>query len=64
MRVKVIDYDDNDEILRCVCDLQDCFPDDDEGYHLARNEIDRSGRCWVGGGAAPLVLLMPEGERT
>lgn len=31
---------------------------DDEDIHRAANELRRSGRCWVAGGAQPLILLM------
>lgn len=60
MRVRVLDYPEGGaETLRCVCDLADCFPDDPEEQRHARAEIERAGRYWTGGGAAPLVLIMP-----
>ncbi len=65
MQVKIYDVDSQgNEAFRAQCDLHDCFPDDsrDENgnseFLAALNELTRSGRVWIGGGAAPLVLLM------
>lgn len=43
-----------------TCDLRDIYvgEDLDEEYFAARNELERIGRYWEGGGAAPLVLIM------
>lgn len=41
-------------------DLRDLMGDDLDGYEAARAEIMRAGRAWIGGGAAPLVLVMPK----
>jgi hypothetical protein len=38
--------------------LRDCFPDNEDDYHRAIDEIKLAGRVWVGGGAAPLFLLI------
>lgn len=60
MKVKVydIDKDDYKETLRTTCDLVECFPDRDAAYYVAIMELNRMGRCWCGGGAAPMTLLM------
>lgn len=62
MLVKVIDIDQvtGAETPRCECELRDCFPDadDDIDFILTEGTLKREGRCWIGGGAAPLVLLM------
>lgn len=60
MRVNVFDVNAcGEETLRCVCDLADCFPDDmGDEYEQARVELRDAGRFWIGGGAAPLVLLI------
>jgi hypothetical protein len=63
MRVKIYDTDkEGGEYLRCACDLSDVFdPSDGDGeYQITLSELKRSGRVWVGGGAAPLVLLMSD----
>jgi hypothetical protein len=42
-------------------ELRDCFPDDDQNdteYQNARDEIGQVGRAWIGGGAAPLFLVV------
>lgn len=60
MRVRIIDVDQNsgEHKERGECDLRDCFFNEEEAYEAARDEIRASGRVWIGGGAAPLVLLM------
>ncbi len=62
MFVKIFDVDNNTgaELLRTEsADLRECFPDvDDPEYHEARRELERAGRYWGGGGAAPRYLLM------
>ena len=57
MRVKV--FDGNDPLAEpvSVCDLAECFPDNDD-YLNALDELRASGRLWVGGGAAALFLLV------
>lgn len=35
-------------------DLRDVFPDDDESYRDAAEELQKNGRVWIGGGAAGL----------
>jgi hypothetical protein len=64
MIVKIFDYDPvAGEVFRAQCDLHECFPDDSRDpngvseFLVALGELNRSGRYWVGGGAAPLVLL-------
>ena len=41
-------------------ELAECFPGPENGDEsiLAQFELDRAGRYWGGGGAAPLFLLM------
>ena len=62
MFVKLYDCDQNGttETFRAQCELIECFPDapDDPEYQLALAELKRAGRYWVGGGAAPLTLLI------
>lgn len=43
--------------LRSQCDLTECFPDDPEGLRRAAFHIEAFGAAWVGGGAAPVVVL-------
>ncbi len=53
--------DDGHEHFERFSGLRDCFPDDDQNdtdYHSALDEIKRCGRVWIGGGAAPLFLLI------
>lgn len=45
--------------LRGVGDLTECFPDDPMSVADAEDQIAATGRTWHGGGAAPLVLLVP-----
>lgn len=59
MKVRVYNIDKtNAETLRCECYLSECYPDDQDGYLNAREELLKSGRYWEGGGAMPLTLLM------
>ena len=57
MRVKIYDYVGADEVYRDTCDLSEAAPDSDD-YQLTLAELQLMGRAWVGGGAAPLVLLI------
>jgi len=58
MTVTIYDLDANDiEQLRCTCQLDECFPDDQDEREAAAWELQRCGRYWAGGGAAPAVLL-------
>jgi hypothetical protein len=60
MKVKVYDVDTEPykETLRSTCTLDECFPERDAAYYVALVELNRMGRCWCGGGAAPCTLLM------
>ena len=58
MQVKIYLSADGAETLQSVCDLWECFPEYDAGYNEARAELGRIGCYWIGGGAAPLFLLM------
>ena len=60
MNVKIYDInqDTGEQTFRAVAYLADAMASDDDEYSAARAELQRSGRYWVGGGAAPLVLLM------
>jgi hypothetical protein len=62
VKVLLVDQEGNEHFERYSA-LRDCFPDDDQDadYVAAVNEIDRQGRAWVGGGAAPLFLLIRAG---
>lgn len=51
--------------VAATCDLLECSPDadhyDPESAHALEallRELNRVGHYWVGGGAAPLILLM------
>jgi hypothetical protein len=57
VKILLVDQDTGDEKLQGVSELRDCFPEDEEGYRTAADEIAKAGRTWVGGGAAPLFLL-------
>ena len=57
MQVNV--YSDNGATLeRRNVYLGDVCGDDREEMARARNELEKAGRYWIGGGAAPLFLLM------
>jgi hypothetical protein len=43
--------------FRAECDIRDYFPDDKEAMRETIAEIERCGQSWIGGGAAPLVIL-------
>jgi hypothetical protein len=59
MKVRVYDTDEiGNETLRCECELRDCFPDEIEEFYRVEDEIKRAGRCWVGGGGAPMIIIM------
>lgn len=58
MNVKIIDVANGIETTRSECDLRECFPDDETEYYVAKGALNKEGRYWTGGGAAPLVLLM------
>lgn len=38
-------------------DLREVLGDDDREYFAALDELNRTGRYWIGGGAAPLFYL-------
>jgi len=58
MRVK-ISWDEGSSFDR-ECDLEDCIQAewDADTYTEARRELQHVGRYWLGGGAAPLCLLV------
>jgi hypothetical protein len=57
MRVK-ISWDDGATFER-HCELADAFCSwDRDGLATAENELRKSGRYWIGGGAQPLGLIM------
>lgn len=59
MMVKIYDIEDGGaEVLRCEALLADAIERDDPEYRQALAELERAGRYWAGGGAAPFVLLM------
>ena len=43
---------------RVNVDLREVCGDDDALFYAAQNELQCSGRYWIGGGAAPFFLLM------
>lgn len=58
MRVRVFQEIDGFEVLQGECDLTECFPDDPEMVADTADRLRERGSCWIGGGAAPLSLLM------
>jgi hypothetical protein len=60
MRIKIYDVDQNtgDETFNCQADLAECFESDDPELIEVEAQLHSQGRAWVGGGAAPLRLLM------
>jgi hypothetical protein len=60
MIIKLYDCECGQETLRAECELIECFPDGvaDPEYHAALAELKKTGRFWIGGGAAPLALLI------
>lgn len=59
MRVKVYQYTEGKpEEFLTECDLTEALPTPDAEQALAYQELRDHGRCWVGGGASPLILLM------
>mgnify|MGYP000966014782 CR=1 FL=1 len=48
---------DNGQTLVGVRDIRDLFGDDDDGLRAAEAELLKIGRAWIGGGAAPLVMI-------
>jgi hypothetical protein len=60
MLVKVyeVNADAGTETFLHHSDLRDCFPDDDGQYDDVRAMLQTVGRTWIGGGGAPLFLLM------
>lgn len=66
MRVKVFAIDQvtgEEKLTAADVELSSLFPADeidaDEQEAHARDEIERAGRVWIGGGAAQLNLVMP-----
>ena len=60
MMVRVYDVaPDGAQTYRGEYELLETFGDGaaDPEYRLARSELARTGRYWLGGGAAPLILL-------
>lgn len=58
MRVK-ISWDEGATFER-ECELEDCIQVewDADTYYEAKRNLSRHGRYWLGGGAAPLALLL------
>lgn len=57
-KVRVYDYarQGTCPVLRCIADLSEVIPDADERTR-AKSYLDLVGQYWLGGGAAPLVLI-------
>jgi hypothetical protein len=57
---KIFDIDqDGNETFHGVASLDEMFPDRDDPERLdVERRVKDEGRCWVGGGASPLVLIM------
>lgn len=63
MRVHLIDIDQRTgaETYRTTCPLSECFPEQGpigDDFRDAMTYLRRHGRYRLGGGAAPLVLLL------
>jgi hypothetical protein len=63
MRVNLyhVDYSMSGESLEWTGTAADFASNNDmadSDYAAMRNELERAGRYWIGGGAAPLFLLM------
>ena len=57
-RVRVFDCEPGGKKTeRCVCNLNECFPDDLDEFELARVAIAKSGAYTTGGGASPVVRI-------
>lgn len=60
MRVTIYDADN---AIHGICQLEEAIPGDDVDAialrEQAKEEFAKAGRFWVGGGAAPLYMLMP-----
>ena len=54
MRVKI--WSETDEAPHREADLSECLPDRTE-YRATLRTLKQDGRCWIGGGSAPLILL-------
>ena len=59
MRIKIytVNQDTGTETLDGECELHEALDRDDPEYAEALDELHKSGRFWVGGGAAALSLL-------
>lgn len=57
--IELYDLAGDDFVLRLRCDLTECFPDDPDGLTEAQEEIGAHGFAMFGGGAAPVVKLVP-----
>jgi hypothetical protein len=59
MNVRIFEYDSaGDEAELGTGYLDVILPENDEERRLAEEELRSSGRVWIGGGAAPLMLLV------
>jgi len=60
MRVKVfyVNQDTGDETFWTECSLDETLDRADDEYGDAVWHLQDNGRYWLGGGAAPLVLLL------
>lgn len=61
MQVKIFDAvteNGTDRLaFRAQCDIAECFPDDPAALDAALFDIEAFGAAWIGGGAAPVVVL-------
>jgi hypothetical protein len=59
MKIKIYAVDQNTgvETFDAECDLDEAIERDDPEYAEALDELQKTGRYWVGGGAAALSLL-------
>ncbi len=60
MLVRVLQEDTTTVEIESI-ELREIFDDEHGGedYAEARNEIERAGRYWLGGGSAPLFYVVP-----
>ena len=57
VRLYQVDQDTAAETLQTVGELSDVIDPDDDEYYSILNALRSAGRCWIGGGAAPLFLV-------
>jgi hypothetical protein len=62
LQVRVYDEQDNITWQGLFADLCDANPDMGEDWTSVGSEIRKHGRCWIGGGAGPLLYVAAFGR--